>query len=373
MTGSTARLLLVLLIALHGLIHLTGFAKAFDFAALGQPTQRISRPAGLAWLLCALLFAAAGALLIVRHPSWWWAAVPALLLSQTLIVASWGTAKFGTIANLAILLPVLAGAAAAQPSSYERRFAAAARERIFGDAETPLVTEADLEPLPPPVQQYLRVTGAVGKPRIRNSRAAFTGEFRNGLKGSWMAFSSEQYNFYDPPARLFLMKASLYGLPLEGLHLFRDDGATMQIKVASLLTVVDARGPKMDQSETVTLFNDLCLLAPAALIDRERIQWEAVGPREVRARFTNRGITIGATLVFNETGELSDFISNDRFLSSDGKTYLSYPWSTPVHRYREIGGRRVIAAADAVWHTPEGAIAYGRFTLAQIEYNLGTR
>jgi len=28
--------------------------------------------------------------------------------------------------------------------------------------------------------------------------------------------------------------------------------------------------------------------------------------------------------------------SDDRYYSLDGKTYLSYPWSTPVRDYREI-------------------------------------
>lgn len=371
MASSNLRLLLVLVIALHGLIHLLGFAKAFKFAEVSQLTQEISRPAGLAWLLCALLFAGAGALLVFRQPSWWWVALPALLVSQALVFAFWSDAKFGAIANLIILLPVLAAAAEALPGSYGSRFEAAARVGLARQAETLLVTEADLSHLPAPVQKHLRVAGAVGKPRIRNFRAVFTGEFRNGLKGPWMPFRSEQYNFYDPPSRLFLMKASAYGLPVAGLHLFQDGNATMQIKVASLAQVVDAKGPRMNQGETVTLFNDLCLLAPAALIDRERIQWEDVGPLAARARFTNRGITISALLSFNEAGELTDFISSDRFMSSDGKTYLSYPWSTPVSGYQDRGGRRVAGSAAAMWHTPEGGFVYGKFNLADLDYNLG--
>ena len=131
----------------------------------------------------------------------------------------------------------------------------------------PLVTESDLRHLPAPVQKYLRVAGAVGKPRIHNFRAVFSGDFRNGLDGPWMVFRSEQCNFLDQPTRLFLMKASMYRLPVEGLHLFRGDNASMQIKVASLFQVVDAKGPEMNQSETVTLFNDLCMLAPR--LDRQ--------------------------------------------------------------------------------------------------------
>jgi len=126
----------------------------------------------------------------------------------------------------------------------------------------------------------------------------------------------------------------------------------------------------MDRGETVTLFNDLCLIAPAALNDRQRIQWEIAGPLAARAKFTHRGNTISALLFFNQAGELTDFISNDRFLSADGKTFKSYPWSTPVRNYIDFGGRRVVAYAEAVWHTPEGEFSYGKFNLAEIEYNL---
>lgn len=49
----------------------------------------------------------------------------------------------------------------------------------------------------------------------------------------------------------------------------------------------------------MTLFTDLCLVAPAALIDRQRIQWEIAGPEAARAKFTHRGNTISALLSFN--------------------------------------------------------------------------
>jgi hypothetical protein len=349
------RLLLFLVIVLHGLIHLMG----------------LSRPAGLLWLLCALSLTVAGGLFLFKQASWWWVALPAVLLSQTLILLSWGDAKFGTVANLVLLLPLTAAALEARPGSYCNRYQAAVREGLARYTEMPLVTDSDLGHLPAPVQQYLRVAGAVGKPRIRNFRAVFQGDFRNGLKSPWMAFSSEQHNFFDPPTRVFLMKAAMYGLPVEGLHLFRGDSASMRIKVASLFQVVDAKGPEMNQGETVTLFNDMCLLAPAALIDKQRIQWETDGSLAARASFTHMGNTITARLSFNQAGELTDFVSNDRFLSADGKTYQSYPWSTPVRTYREFSGRRVASYGEAVWHTPEGEFTYGKFNLVEIEYNIG--
>lgn len=364
------RFLLVLVVVVHGLIHVMGFAKAFQYADLDALTRPISRPVGLVWLLCAVAFTVAGALVIFEQRAWWWVAALALVLSQTVIVQSWKDAKFGTVANVIILVPVLAAALEARPSSYANRYRAAVREAVSGSGDLRPVTEQELEPLPAPVQQYLRHVGVVGRPRVQNFRAVFTGDFRNGVDGRWMAFRSEQYNVCDPPRRFFLMKASLFGLPLEGLHVFGRDGATMQIKVASLVEVVDARGPKMDQGETVTLFNDLCLLAPAALIDTQRIQWEDAGPLTARARFTHGGNTIGAELTFNARGELTNFVSNDRFLSADGKTYTSYPWSTPMRDYREIDGRLVPTYGETVWLMPQGEFVYGKFNLERVEYNV---
>ena len=358
-------------IIVHGLIHLLGFVKAFELAEIRQLTQQPSRTAGLLWLFCALALTVGGGLFLFKQVSWWWIALPAAILSQMLIFLSWGDAKFGTVANLVLLMPLTAAALEARPESYTNRYTAAVREGLSRYAEMPQVTESDLSDLPVPVRKYLRITGAVGRPRVHNFRAVFTGDFRNGLESPWMAFRSEQYNFFDQPTRFFLMKAAMYGLAVEGLHLFRDDGATMQIKLASLFQMVDAKGVEMNQGETVTLFNDMCLLAPAALIDRERIQWESDGLLAARAKFTHMGSTIGARLSFNQAGELTDFVSSDRFLSADGKTFKSYPWSTPVRSYRDLGGRRVASYGEAVWHTPAGEFTYGKFNLAEIEYNLG--
>jgi hypothetical protein len=50
-------------------------------------------------------------------------------------------------------------------------------------------------------------------------------------------------------------------------QLHRGTSATMTVKAAALVRVVQVSGSEMDQGETVTMFNDMCVLAPATLID----------------------------------------------------------------------------------------------------------
>ena len=38
----------------------------------------------------------------------------------------------------------------------------------------------------------------------------------------------------------------------------------MRVRLLSLIPMVDASGPDLRRKETVTVFNDLCLLAPGA-------------------------------------------------------------------------------------------------------------
>ena len=122
----------------------------------------------------------------------------------------------------------------------------------------------------------------------------------------------------------------------------------------------------MNKAETVTLFNDMCLLAPATLIDK-RIQWQLIDSNSVKATFTNQGMTISAMLYFNDRGQIIDFVSNDRTAISDMK---QYPFSTPVSDYQNINGINIMSRGDAIWHYPDGKFTYGKFVLKNIEYNL---
>jgi len=355
------------LLLAHGLIHLMGFAKAFKYADISQLTQPISRTAGAFWLLAAVLFLMATAMFFLQKDNWWMFAVPAVLLSQGLIFSSWQDAKFGTIANVLILIATIVGYGT---WSYYKQYKNEVNNGLAVAASIPdsILTEADMQHLPEPVRKYLRYSGAVGKPKVNNFKVEFVGQIRKNEQSEWMPFTSEQYNFMEPATRLFFMKATMKHLPVAGFHRFNNGNADMDIRLLSLFKVQYQSGKEMAISETVTFFNDMCCMAPATLIDK-RVQWQEAEGNKVKASFTNNGITISAQLFFNDQGALVNFVSEDRYAVSDDNSFKQLPWSTPLKDNKVINGHNLAGYAETIYAYPEGDLCYGTFRLSNVEYN----
>ncbi|WP_162616407.1 DUF6544 family protein [Xylanimonas allomyrinae] len=233
---------------------------------------------------------------------------------------------------------------------------------------TEALTERDLDHLPDAVARYVRRSGAVGLPRVTRFRATLRGRIRSSADGPWMAFLGEQVNTYGPhPTRLFLLDATMRGLPVDVLHVMAGGHAVMHVDLLSLVRVVDGSGPAMNQGETVTVFNDLCILAPGAL-PFAPVTWETLDEHHVRGIFTAAGQTVTAILEFSPDGDLVDFVSDDR-LQADarGREFTPMRWSTPISGHRELRGRRTATAASAVWHAPEGAFTYAELEVTDLD------
>lgn len=358
------RYLFASVVFLHGAIHFMGFGKAFQYGTITQLTRSISKPSGILWLLAALLFISTSILFLLNKESWPAIAIVAAILSQLLIITVWKDARFGTIANVIILLAAIASWGMINfESGFRRDVKSNLQHTTF--TEHGLLTEADLQSLPAPVQNYLRYTGVVNQPKLKNVRIVFEGKMRDKGK-EWFPFQSVQYNFFDSPARLFFMKAKMFGMTVQGYHNYGAAKASMDIRLFGLASIVKHKGGEMNKAETVTVFNDMCLMAPATLIDK-RIQWEAIDATSSKAIFTNKDITISATLYFNDEGQLINFVSDDRTAVGDMKQYR---FSTPVKEYKVINGRHVPTYGEAIWHYPDGKFTYGKFHLKTIEYNV---
>jgi len=371
MTG-VARWTLVALLVAHGLLHLLGVVKGFAWADVDQLTQPILPRAGFLWLLATLLVLFAALLMAVGAPTWWWVvAVTAALVSQTAIIGSWNDAKVGTVVNIVLILLAGYGWLSVGPSSFHARWDEQATRALTSAAAAPLVlTEGDLDHLPEPLAAYIRRSGAVGQPHVLSLYADFHGRIRSGPDEPWMPFTGKQVNtFGSAPERFFIMDATKSGLPVTVLHAYADATATMQAKVLSLVTVVDASGAEMDRGETVTVFNDLVVLAPGAIADAP-IRWVAIDARHVRGIYTNADQTVSAELTFDDSGDLVDFVSEDRLrASADGTSFIRQTWSTPLLGHRNAHGQRVPTHGEGRWRADNTWFTYVELAFEDIRYN----
>ncbi|WP_188314546.1 hypothetical protein [Maribacter arenosus] len=101
------KVLIAILIFIHGSIHLFGFAKAFKLTQIEQFSTHISKLQGVFWFITFLMFAYTGEALLVENAFWPWTAFTAVLLSTRLIFTVWKDAKYGVIPNVIILLAAL--------------------------------------------------------------------------------------------------------------------------------------------------------------------------------------------------------------------------------------------------------------------------
>lgn len=358
------RVVLGILLLAHGLIHLIGFMRAFQPGVTLQITKQISAPVGIVWLLTAILFLTAAALKAFKNDYWWAPALPAVVVSQILIIGVWADAKYGTLANVAILLACIVFMG---QFFFERKFQKEVKAVLeqTNALASEFITMEDLAHLPPAVQRYLQFAEVVGQPKVRNMRVVFEGTMR-GRQQDWFSFRSVQYNTFDTPGRYFFMKGKMFGIEVPGYHRYADGHASMDIRLFGLASLVFKKGPIMDQSETVTLFNDMCLMAPATLIDK-RIQWKEIDSVTVEAHYTVNGNSITARLSFDHAGKLINFESHDRYEVNEMK---KLPWLTPCSDYKKLNGVMLATKGEAIYQYPDTTFTYGIFHLQSVEYNL---
>lgn len=230
------------------------------------------------------------------------------------------------------------------------------------------LTQEEIIDLPKPVQKYLIYIGAIGKAKPQNMLIEFEAKMYRNPGDTPMKSRSCQYNFFGNYSRFFIMKASKAGIPFRAKHIYQNQQATFKVRVASLFNVVDIQGEELSKAETVTVLNDMCIFAPGCLTDK-RLAWREIDNLSAEVTLNNGNIEVTAKLIFNEQGELINFVSDDRSALQDNGKLKRFRWSTPISNYKEFEGRRIPTIGKTIWHYPEGDFVYGEFELKKIQYN----
>ncbi|GAA4308009.1 hypothetical protein GCM10023164_00910 [Christiangramia aestuarii] len=350
---------------MHLLIHLLGFAISKEWIT-GPESLNISSEQGILWLIVSTLLLIIIFLFILRKPAWIILGIPMLITSQVLIILNWNEAATGSIVNFVIFLVVIFSIFS---WNFENSFK---KDKIAAIRENPgkqrLISRKDIEHLPGIVQKYLHYSGFVGRPRIENVQIRFKGEMREKGK-SWFNFRAEQLNTVRKPARYFFMKAIFKGIPTKGYHRYDGHTASMNIKPFSLFSIVKIQTEELLVSDMVTYLNDICLFAPGALIE-DHFTWQEMGENTARVIFTYNTRSVSAVLEIDDSGQLINFFSNDRYDINKNQKFM---FSTPVAEYTNFGDYKLAGYGEAIWHYFEEDFMYGKFYVKKVKFNISAQ
>lgn len=81
-TKDIMRIIFIMIMLTHGLIHFIGFSKAFEYGNITQLTREISRPMGLLWSATGLMFIVTTILLLLKIEDWWIFGLIAVIISR---------------------------------------------------------------------------------------------------------------------------------------------------------------------------------------------------------------------------------------------------------------------------------------------------
>lgn len=236
--------------------------------------------------------------------------------------------------------------------------------------DEPLITQAELDGLPPVVQRYLRFMGVVGRPRARSFMMRFSGTFLFG--GEWVPCECAQYDSRLPVARIFHMRLRVKGIvPTYVRDTYLRGRGHMAGKVLGALTVVDDESEPVTIGECVTYLNDAILMAPSLLLGPE-VSWTGLDEGSFEVALTDAGRTVRARVLVDEAGRVTDFSTTDRFYSPPGSKEppVRAEWRTPVDGWQEHEGRVLPTSASAVWMLATGPLAYARFPFDPRDFEL---
>ena len=362
------RIVFILIVILHALIHLLGFTKAFGFAEINQLTIPISKPLGLLWIAALLLLMHSTIMFIANNNLWWSAAFAGIIISQILIIIFWQDAKFGTIPNIIILLAAIIAFA---DWSFNRDVKNEIAEMLAKNPidKKEILTEEKINNLPPIVQKWLKNSGAIGKEMIRTVRLKQKGQMKmKPEQEKWYEANAEQYFTVDNPA--FIWKVKVDMMPLmyfTGRDRFSDGKGNMLIKVLSLLNVVNALDSEKINQGTLQRYLGETIWFPPAIVS-PYIKWEEIDSLSAKATMTYKGTSGSAVFTFNENGDFVKF-SAMRYMGNEEKSPLK-EWIITLSDYKVYDGIKIPVKGEATWKLENGDFTWYKLEVFNVEYNI---
>lgn len=361
------RIALIILIGMHGVVHLFGFLKAFGISEFNAISQPISKTLGLVWLLGFILFAFATVLLLFNSNYWWLGGFLALIVSQVLIFSYWSDAKFGTIANLIILVSVII---AYSSFSFKNKIAEERKELLensepFSDK---VISKEIISELPYVVQKWMINSGTIGRSPISNVHLVQELKLKmNPEQSEWNNGKAEQYFTINPPAFIWNINTEMNSiLSVVGRDKFENGNGEMTIKLFSLIPVANAKNHEKVNQATLQRYLAEIVWFPSASLS-QYIKWESLDEYSAKATMEFKGVKGSGEFHFDEKGNFKKFVAM-RFQDSNAEEPSE--WTVVATKTEERNGINIPVECEAIWKLETGKWTWLKLKIKDIEYDI---
>jgi hypothetical protein len=367
------RIVFAFIMAVHGLIHLLGFVKEWQLAPVpqlkGETLLRLSggqaRVFGILWLLACVLLLFSTLDYLLRKEWWWMIGLVAIVLSQLLIIIDWHDAKFGTVANVIILLVCVVAYG-------DWSFDAMAKQELSlllpETHSAKMVTMDRIAYLPPAVQKWLLRSNVLNKEAARTMHLYQAGHMRSKPDGGWMPVAAEQYFSYDRPGFIWLADVRMApGIYMAGRDKFYNGQGHMLIKLLSLIPVVDAKGKEIDEGTLLRFLAEIVWAPSAALVDY--LSWEEIDATSARVTMKVSDLAASGVFRFNAAGDVSEFEAQRYFYDKAGSTRETWHISMDENSYKEFQGIRIPTKSSVTWKFKEQDFTWYELEIDEVSYN----
>lgn len=361
------RIALTILIAIHGMIHLFGFFKAFGISEFNAISQPISKAYGILWFLAFLLFAITIVLNLIHSDYWWLSGLFAVIISQVLIFNYWSDSKFGTIANVIILLATIMGFSS---FNFKNKIKEERIELIKNSQleNKEIISSETLDGLPTIVQKWLTNCGVVGTQTVFN--VYLNQELYLKLKPdqeNWNVGKAEQYFRIQPPAFNWSISTEMNSfLSVVGRDKFIDGKGEMTIRLLSLIPVANAKDDKKIDQATLQRYLAEIVWFPSASLS-QYIKWETIDDYAARATMEYKGTKGSGEFYFDKDGNFEKFVAM-RYQDSNADEPTE--WTVIATKIEERNGIKIPVECEASWELESGRWTWLKLEITDIQYNV---
>jgi hypothetical protein len=230
-----------------------------------------------------------------------------------------------------------------------------------------MLKESDMGQLPAPVKNWLRHSGALGKPVVQVGKVVQRAEMKmKPDQEKWMAASATQYTTLGSPGFIWQVEAEMNRLLyFLGRDKFQDGHGEMLIKMNGLIKVVEERGAKLDEGTLQRFLGEMVWFPSMSL--RPYIVWEAIDGTQAKATMTYKGTTGSGTFYFNAEGDVAKF-SALRFKGNDAEAQRQ-EWVMDISEYRTFEGIKVPAKMTSTWKLGDQDWTWLRLEVTDLRFN----